>query len=305
VCGPQCPSSGRLSLAQGLKTRQNDLGWTVVPAPSVLFPAPWSWILKIAGIQMDIVWESLEGNLTRARKWLELAARRGARLAVPPEMFATGFSMDLDRTSPWALQIEAFLRDTATELGLTLVGGLADRAEDGGHPRGRNWAVAFTPQGQCVARYQKIHPFSFGSEHEHFRGGESLASFAVGNLAVTPFICYDLRFPELFRAAAIRSDLMVVIANWPSARREAWRGLLTARAIENQCFVLGVNRVGEGGGLHYSGDSMLLDPLGQTLEAICDREGLVLGEVSPTEVAETRAQFPFLVDRRPEVYERL
>ena len=117
--------------------------------------------------------------------------------------------------------------------------------------------------GLEVLRYHKIHPFSYAGEHEHYAGGEALLSAEVEGVRVTPVICYDLRFPELFRAAADRTDLFVVIANWPEKRAHAWRTLLLARAIENLAFVLGVNRVGTGGGEPHSGDSALVDPYGR------------------------------------------
>ena len=137
------------------------------------------------------------------------------------------------------------------------------------------------------------------------QGGEELPSAAVEGLTVTPLICYDLRFPEPFRAAASRTHLFVVIASWPVRRAAAWRCLLQARAIENQCFVLGVNRVGTGDGLEYGGDSALVDPLGQFRSAAAVAEGWVLGEVAEREVTEARGQFSFLKDRREDVYRRL
>jgi len=125
----------------------------------------------------------------------------------------------------------------------------------------------------------------------------------VEGVMVTPLICYDLRFPEPFRAAAAETDLFCVIANWPESRRYHWRTLLKARAIENQAFVLGVNRVGIGDGLEYSGDSVFLDPLGEDLAVVVPgSEGCYCGDVDATEVSRIREQFSFLKDRRPEVF---
>jgi predicted amidohydrolase len=119
---------------------------------------------------------------------------------------------------------------------------------------------------------------------------------------VTPFICYDLRFPEPFRLAAGGTELFVVVANWPEARRDHWRTLLRARAIENLAYVAGVNRVGDGGKLHYSGDSALIDPWGETILEAGDSEAVLVGEVSASRVREARERFPVLADVRPEAY---
>jgi omega-amidase len=121
---------------------------------------------------------------------------------------------------------------------------------------------------------------------------------------VTPFVCYDLRFPEPFRTAAAETDLFAVVANWPELRREHWRTLLRARAIENQAYVAGVNRVGDGDGLHYAGDSTVIDPLGETLVEGDDRERVLFAEIDPGRVSWLRGRFPALGDRRPEAYRR-
>jgi predicted amidohydrolase len=155
-----------------------------------------------------------------------------------------------------------------------------------------------------MQRYQKIHPFSFGDENQHYRPGDRVVTWDVEGLRITPFVCYDLRFPEPFRLAADDTDAFVVIANWPERRREHWRTLLRARAIENQAYVLGVNRVGEGGGLVYSGDSAAIDPLGRTLVEASEREAVLVADVEPGAVASWRSTFPALKDRRPEAVRR-
>jgi predicted amidohydrolase len=155
-----------------------------------------------------------------------------------------------------------------------------------------------------VTRYAKIHPFSYAGEHEHYCAGERVVTADVEGLRVTPFVCYDLRFPEPFRLAAAETDLFAVVANWPEERREHWRTLLRARAIENQAFVAGVNRVGDGGRLHYAGDSAAISPLGEILAEGGDREKVLFAEVEPTAVQRLRSRFPALNDRRPTAYRR-
>lgn len=261
--------------------------------------------MKVAGLQLDIAWENPSENFARVERLARTAVEEGARLLVLPEMFATGFSMQVQKLAQMAPQIEAWLAALAYDLQVWVLAGVAELDATRQDRAGRNMALVFNPDGQRVSAYQKIHPFSYGEEHKHYHGGTQLIHFEVEGVRITPYICYDLRFPEIFRVAAHRTDLMVVIASWPAARRHAWSSLLVARAIENQCYVLGVNRVGEGQGLLYSGDSGLWTPLGESLNVLGVEPGLVMGEVLPSEVVRIREKFPFLQDRREEVYARL
>ncbi|HVM21564.1 MAG TPA: nitrilase-related carbon-nitrogen hydrolase, partial [Egibacteraceae bacterium] len=147
-------------------------------------------------------------------------------------------------------------------------------------------------------RYRKIHPFTYSGEHEHFAAGESFVTVDIDGVRITPFICYDLRFADEFWATASRTDCYVVPANWPDTRRHHWSTLLQARAIENQAYVVGCNRVGDGGKLRYTGDSRIVDPMGRTLAAGAEAETLLLADVNPAVVAQTRERFPFAQDRR-------
>ncbi len=261
--------------------------------------------MRVAGVQFHVAWEDPEENFARVTPFLEEAARTGAELIALPEMFATGFSMNVERIAGEAPRIHAFLSRTSRRLGVTLVGGVVEKEERPEGVRGKNLAVVYGPTGVREATYQKIHPFSYGLEHRHYLGGDRLAHLEVRGVRVVPLICYDLRFPEVFRVRASRTDLIVVIANWPAARRFAWSALLVARAIENQAYVLGVNGVGHIGEYDCAGDSVLLDPLGQQLDGARNREGIVAGEVDPGQVRVVRDRYPFLKDRRRGVYRRL
>ncbi len=234
---------------------------------------------------MDLAWEDVAENHRRARGLLEQAAKQEARLAILPEMFSTGF--------------ETFLRAAGKELGLWIIASIPETSETRPH----NMALVVSPDGS-VARYAKIHPFSYGGEHLHYAPGDRVVTVAIDGVRVTPFVCYDLRFPEPFRAAAAETDLYVVVANWPELRREHWKTLLRARAIENQAYVAGVNRVGDGDGLHYAGDSAAISPLGETLAEGDERERVLFADVEPEKVAKLRERFPALEDRRPEAYRR-
>jgi predicted amidohydrolase len=256
--------------------------------------------VKVALVQLDLAWEDVAENHRRARRRLEEAKAKGARLALLPEMFSTGFSMDADRIAqPAGGPSETFLRETALELGVWILASVPEA----GTPRPRNMAILAGPDGSG-ATYAKIHPFTFGGEDRVYAGGDRVVTAAVDDLRVTPFVCYDLRFPEPFRLAAEETDLFAVVANWPNARREHWRTLLRARAIENLCYVAGVNRVGEGGGLRYAGDSALISPWGEVLVEGEASEAVLVADVEPAAVREARAKFPALSDRRPEAYRR-
>jgi predicted amidohydrolase len=256
--------------------------------------------VRVALVQMDLAWEDVAENHRRARRHLEEAARKGARFALLPEMFCTGFSMESDRIAqPPGGPSEIFLRQTAQELSMSILASIPET----GQPRPRNMAILAGPDG-TVTRYAKIHPFSFGGEDRVYTGGDRIVTVAVEGVRVTPFVCYDLRFPEPFRLAAEDTDLFALVANWPEARREHWRTLLRARAIENLCYVAGVNRVGEGGGLRYVGDSAVISPWGEVLAEGSASESVLVCDVDPAAVLDARAKFPALRDRRPEAYRR-
>jgi predicted amidohydrolase len=256
--------------------------------------------VKIALLQMDLAWEDVPENHRRARRLLEEAAGKGARLALLPEMFCTGFSMESGRIAqPPGGPSETFLRDTARELSLSILASIPEA----GQPKPRNMAILAGPDG-AVARYAKIHPFTFGGEDKVYTGGDRIVTVTVEGVRITPFVCYDLRFPEPFRLAAEETDLFALVANWPEARREHWRTLLRARAIENLCYVAGVNRVGEGGKLHYTGDSAVISPWGEVLAEGSAKESVLVCDVEPAAVRDARERFPVLRDRRPEAYRR-
>jgi predicted amidohydrolase len=257
--------------------------------------------LRVALVQFDIGWEDVAGNHRRVAERLARAAADGAKLALLPEMFPTGFSMDASRIAqPPGGPSEVFLREQAAARSMWIIGSLPEAGEDS---RPRNTALVVSPAGDVV-RYSKIHPFSYAGEHRHYAAGDRVVTVEIDGVRVTPFVCYDLRFPEPFRFAAKETDLFAVVANWPDARREHWRTLARARAIENLAYVAAVNRVGEGGKLRYAGDSAVIDPWGETMVEGDATDRVLVGDVDPAKVAEARARFPVLDDVRPEAYKR-
>ncbi len=250
---------------------------------------------------MDLAWEDWKTNHARAAKLLKRAADDGASLALLPEMFATGFSMEGAKIAqaPGGPS-EQWLRGMARGLGLHLIAGLAETCDAAGAPSPLpcNNALWVTPEAE-ISRYTKLHPFSFAGEDAQFAKGDRVATWTIEGVRVTPQICYDLRFPEPFRLAAEGTDLFAVVANWPERRRAHWRLLLKARAIENLCYVAGVNRVGEDGkGNRHLGDSSVTSPWGETLASAAENETVLVVDVDPARVADARAKFPALEDRR-------
>ncbi len=275
--------------------------------------------MRIAALQSDIVWEDPEANFARLRPWIRAAAGAGARLLVLPEMFSVGFSMATEQISePTGGPSTRFLLDEASRHQIWLAGSLpeipgpddpdgpsADGSSADGLSADRpptdrrpfNTLVVASPDGD-LTRYRKIHPFSAAREDEHYQAGTSFTHLVIDGLRLTLFICYDLRFADEFWATANDTDVYLVVASWPEARRHHWKTLLTARAIENQAYVVGVNRVGIGGKLHYKGDSRIIDPTGAILAAAAEQETLIMADVETDIVQQTRQKFPFLRDRR-------
>ena len=251
--------------------------------------------MKVAAIQHDIVWEDPHANFAHLAPMIAAAADEGARLALLTEMFATGFSMEAERISEDAMgPTVRFLIEQAATKNVWLGASFPEKGHDGERPRNRFVLVA--PDG-AVHRYSKIHPFRYGGEHERYSAGTDTLTVDVDGVRVTPFVCYDLRFGDVFWRTAVDTDLYVVVANWPAARAEHWSTLLRARAIENQAYVVGVNRVGHGDGLEYRGASVIIDPWGEVLADAGDTEAIIAADVDPGCAAEIRGRFPFLADR--------
>ncbi|MDA8018947.1 MAG: carbon-nitrogen family hydrolase, partial [Thermoanaerobaculia bacterium] len=235
--------------------------------------------MKIAAFQSDIAWEEPQTNFERLESWIGRAKDQGAELLALPEMFACGFSMATERVAePVDGPSTRFLIEGARRHGLWLAGSVPERAE--GDARPANTLILAGPDG-TVHRYRKIHPFSYAGEDEHYVAGTERITVEIGGVRITPFVCYDLRFADEFWAEAANTDLYLVVANWPETRARHWIALLQARAIENQAFVAGVNRVGTGGKLSYSGDSRILDPMGDLIVAASGQETLLVADVDP------------------------
>lgn len=259
--------------------------------------------MRLALAQTEPLWEDKEGNFRAALVFLEQARQKGADFILFPEMSMTGFSMHPEKIgetkeNPVTL---SFFREQAAKYGLYIGMGYVEYCQ----PKSYNRYAVISPTGEILADYRKIHPFTFGTESVHYAGGEELAFCQVKEFTVSPFICYDLRFPELFEIASEKAELIVVPANWPADRREHFMTLLRARAIENQCYIAGVNRVGHARTLSYTGDSMIVDPFGRVLTQAGDGEALLMADLELAPLRQYRKEFPARTDRKPELYQRL
>lgn len=256
--------------------------------------------VRVAAIQHDIVWHDRTANFDHLRPMVGGAVASGARVVLLTETFSTGFSFDTPGIAePEGGPSSRFLHDMAMQHGVWVGGSCPEIAADAppDDQRPSNVFVLVAPDG-TEHRYRKIHPFSHAAEERYVRAGTEFVTVDIDGLRCSLFVCYDLRFADEFWTLASDSDAYLVVANWPAKRRLHWSSLLRARAIENQAYVVGVNRVGSGGGLDYCGDSAIIDPLGEVLATGAGAETILLADLDPTFVATTRDHFRFLQDRR-------
>lgn len=254
--------------------------------------------MKVAAVQHDIAWEDPEANFEHLAPKVAQAAADGARLVVLAEMYSTGFSMASDRVAePPDGPSVGFLADQAATHGVWVCGSVPVRDPSSANLPYNRFVLA-GPDG-VAAVYDKIHPFSYGGEHEHYAAGRERLTVTVEGVRISPFVCYDLRFSDEFWGLAHDTDCYVVVANWPAARRSHWSALLVARAIENQAYVVGVNRVGTGGGIDYLGDSVVIDPFGiEVVGAPEGQEAVLYTDIDLSRLEKVRSRYPFLNDRR-------
>ena len=244
--------------------------------------------LTITLIQTALDWEDIDANLKRFDAWLDRAPA-ATDLVVLPEMFTTGFTM---APAAVAEQMDGrgatWLAQQARRRGVHLAGSLVIR--DGG--RHYNRLVWAQPDGRTLT-YDKRHLFRMAGEHEVYAGGREHLTVTVNGWRIRPFVCYDLRFPGWTRNLGPQYDLALFVANWPAPRAKHWRLLLAARAVENQCWVAGVNRIGsDGNERRYDGQSRIVDPLGEVVLDAGTAAGIHTHTLSAARLAEYREAFP-------------
>jgi len=254
------------------------------------------------GIQMDVLYRNGKKNIKRAVELVKKAATAGAGLVCLPELFTTGFDYEYIRQT--AEQVPGPITDSfsslAAKLGIFLIAGSIPERYNG---RIYNCAVFFGPDGRIIGSYRKSHLFPLMGEDREFEKGDLCAVFdaEIGRIGI--LICYDLRFPELARKLACSgAEMLVLPAEFPYPRLDHWRCLLQARAIENQCYVLGVNRVGIQNDAKFFGNTSIYDPWGNIISGSGDEEALVLGPVDMESVRNIRKKIPVFENRRPDLY---
>jgi len=259
--------------------------------------------MRIGLVQMDMVWKDKETNFKKAEQYIIEAKEKNVDFIVFPEMSMTGFSMHVERIGEKkdSLITRNHFSDLAKKNTMYIGIGYVENNKG----RGLNRYAILSPSGEVLCDYIKIHPFTFGREGEFYDGGNTVEFAQVGDFCVSPMICYDLRFPDIFQAASKKAEMFVVPASWPQARMEAWKIFMQARAMENQSIMVGVNRVGFDGKVPYSGESMVVDAGGTIIGGPYLGEGLFTVEVDIDNVHEARGIFPTKKDRKEQVYRML
>lgn len=248
--------------------------------------------LNISLLQYNSLWEDIRGNLARLDQLL-VAEAGASQLYVLPEMFATGFSMQTSKTAnkeaDWVVR---WMQDKAAQLGAAVAGTVAIQENERFYNR-----LYVVDANSILFQYDKRHLFSLGGEDKAFTAGQSVGIFDFYGWKIHFQICYDLRFPVWSRNTQ-QYDLLINLANWPNKRHYAWRQLLIARAIENQAYVVGVNRSGsDGNGLSYAGGSMAVDALGEIIWEADESEQLKQIRLQSAPLQSIRSALPFLADR--------
>ncbi|WP_461201361.1 carbon-nitrogen family hydrolase [Anoxybacillus sp. TBDG-1] len=257
--------------------------------------------MNIACIQMDIAFGTPEKNKQTALRYIEQIAR-DVDVVVLPELWTTGY--DLTRLARIAdengEETKAFLSELARTYDVHIVGGSVAKKTN---ERMTNTMYVVNRNGDVVGEYSKLHLFQLMDEHLYLQAGETMGLFSLDETTCAGVICYDIRFPEWIRAHALHgAEVLFVVAEWPLSRLHHWRTLLTARAIENQCYVVACNRSGKDPNNVFAGHSLIIDPWGNVLVEGDEQKGIIAANIDINEVQHARGHIPIFSDRRPDVY---
>ena len=258
--------------------------------------------MKVMALQYAPIWHHPRDSQAAMEAAIDLASPPEGTFIVLPEMCDTGWSFDPEvttsgDTSAWASKL-------AVSRGIHLQVGFGIRVPEA--PGAANAAMIAHPDGSISDIYAKVHPFGFTDEPHHYAAGRRIVLDRVGDFQVAPSICYDLRFPELHRlAVAAGAEILAIGANWPRARAAHWRALVIARAIENQAFVIAVNRTGRDPSFDYGGGSLIVGPEGDVLAEAGDEPTMLEADIDRRPLERWRERFPALADRRAELLGRL
>ena len=252
--------------------------------------------LTITTIQSNLIWEDKAANRSMLQQKIDNIAEK-TEIVILPEMFTTGFSMqpELFAETMDGETVE-WMKTVSNKNSIVLTGSVM--IEEAG--KFYNRLIWMLPNGQ-YGHYDKRHLFAYGEEDQHYTSGNKRLIASVKGWKINLMVCYDLRFPVWARQkpdnGEAEYDVLIYVANWPERRSHAWKTLLCARAIENQCYVIGVNRVGDDAkNIHYSGNTLVIDPMGQVLYHMADEEDINTITLSKDKLTEVRTKFPFLND---------
>lgn len=260
--------------------------------------------MKIALVSLNQVWEDKKANQELCINYLEKVKEYNVDLIVFPEMTLTGFSMNIEfiREKEESSQTISFFSEQAKKYDVNIAFGVVFEIEN----KATNNLVIINKQGIVISTYAKIHPFSYSGEDNYYIGGDKIVSSKLGDATMGSTICYDLRFPEIYQALSKNCNVVLNIANWPESRVNHWNTLLEARAIENQMFMIGVNRTGEDGNkVEYTKSSAVFNPLGAKLKPKYSYLELDVFEIVPEEVQDVRKSFSLHQDRKVDFYKSI
>lgn len=250
--------------------------------------------MRVSIIQTHIHWQNISANLHHFSERLK-GLKGETDIAVLPEMFSTGFTMTpSENTPPFPGEEVIWMKTKAAELGFAIAGSVVVSENN----KFYNRFLFVTPEGE-VHQYDKRHLFTMAGEHKQYEAGTTKKTLKYKGWNIALQICYDLRFPCFIRNNKKDPyDLILYVANWPTARVSAWAKLLPARAIENQCYVVGVNRIGDdGNNISYNGHSMIADPYGFTHAFLGDVDANFTSQLNKEELNRYREKFPVLEDQ--------
>ena len=260
--------------------------------------------MRIALVSLNQVWENKEENFLTCRSYVQSAKVQDVELVIFPEMTLTAFSMNTEVTaedSSCSLTVDSF-KKLAEEFQVAIIFGVVFRDNE----KATNNAILVDKTGSVKDSYRKIHPFSFTGEDKLFDGGNKISFSKIGQINIGLTICYDLRFPEIYSALGRSCELIINIANWPARRVEHWNSLLKARAIENQLFIVGVNRTGtDGMGLAYVKSSQAINPNGDLLIPVIFNEYLDIFDIDPEYIVQFKKTFSTTQDRKHVLYKSI
>lgn len=257
--------------------------------------------MKIGLVQDNILWENKQFNLNSSKDYFKRAKDMNVDLLLFPELSFTGFTMNTKRFEEFDFYtihyISSLCKTYDINCGIGYIQGIKNSEKSQ-----NNYAI-ISKSGELLCNYSKIHPFTYSKENKYYQSGDKIVSCTIDNINLCPFICYDLRFPEIFQIASQNNDLIIVAANWPHSRINHWISLLKARAIENQCYIAGINRIGMGNNIIYSGNSMIVDPSGKIIAFGEDGiDDIITADINKEIVLATKENFRFKLDRREDLY---